>query len=187
MRCSQPGLVVLAVLLISAAPVAAQQETHCEDTFLTDISLSMDQPDGSMQTYSDDCSGESGCSHYFGLRCDEGDEVTVTFCGGGVGASFDSGLSTWSPSGGTFGDQVACSDNACADDQAALAIVMPATDLRIRIGAFEPDNGGEYTLGYQAPASCSIEVIVPVELQSFEVAARSTTSRARDCNSKQGR
>ena len=149
-------------------PISAQQETHCQDTFLTDIGSLMFQPNGSFQTVTRNCSGNPSCDDYFDISCPQGAQLTLTFCSNGGTANFDTGISVWS--GGSFDFQEGCNDDACAGFLSTLVFDVPATgDYRVRIGSQELSEAGSYILAYQAPESCEILGAIPVELQSIEI------------------
>jgi hypothetical protein len=130
--------------------------THCDATFNTDIGPIMDQPNGTTQTVSEDCTGDNGCNDYFDIILAASDPLSLTLCGPNGTANFDTGLSVWSGPPG-FTTQQSCNDDFCGL-QSQLNFVAPAAGTyRVRIGGFG-GSSGSYTLAYTAPSSSTIVV-----------------------------
>ena len=164
--------VAACAVLVSVTPSAAQKpqetpESHCDASYAVDIGPNVTaQPDGTWQTVSGDCTGISGCDHYFDFTCLGGEAVILSFCQMGGTADFDTGLSTWSGAG--FPTQESCNDDTCSLLSEVSWTVPAGGTYRMRVGAFG-GGSGTYTLAYQMPATCTIENAIPAELTEFEV------------------
>lgn len=148
-------------------PVRATPEGEaCDPAFGGDISDLFAGPgSGSWRTVSADCSAVPGCDHYFHLDCPAGELVQASFCHHGGAAAWDTALSAWDPGHGTL---FFCNDDTCGQG-ADMVWPVPSPGLHhVRIGGAGGESG-PYTLAVNIPTNCSVEVVIPVELQSFEV------------------
>ena len=139
---------------------------HCSAIYNTDIGPMMETPDGTIQTVSEDCTGDSGCNDYFDMILAAGDQVFLTFCSSGGTANFDTGLSVWSGPPGFISNR-ACSDDFCAFLSQVTFVASVAGTYRMRIGGFSGASGS-YTLAYSAPLGSTIIGAIPI---CFEVDA----------------
>jgi len=138
----------------------------CEASFGTEIGgLLSGQGSGNWVTVSRDCSATPGCDDFFLLFCPAGELVQASFCHHGGAAAWDTGLSSWGLGQMT---PLFCNDDTCGQG-ADMVWTVPATDsYTVRIGGAGSESG-PYTLAVNIPTNCSVEVLIPVELQTFEV------------------
>jgi hypothetical protein len=138
----------------------------CEASFGADIGGLLAGPGtGTWTTVSRDCSASPGCDDYFHLQCPAGALVQTTFCHHGGSASWDTGLSAWAPGHQTL---LFCNDDACGEQSDMVWTVQSEGLHHVRIGG-AGGASGPYTLAVNIPTNCSVEIVIPVELQSFEV------------------
>lgn len=138
----------------------------CDPALGGDISALLAGPgSGTWMTVSADCTGVPGCDHYFHLDCPAGELVQASFCHHGGAAAWDTALSAWDPAHGTL---LFCNDDTCGQG-ADMVWPVPSPGLHhVRIGGAGGESG-PYTLAVNIPTNCSVEVVIPVELQSFEL------------------
>lgn len=147
-------------------PSASPQGTACEASFGTEIGGPFQGPGtGTWTTVTGDCSATPGCDDFFLLFCPEGELVQASFCHHGGAAAWDTALSAWDPAHGTL---LFCNDDTCGQG-ADMVWPVPSPGLHhVRIGGAGGESG-PYTLAVNIPTNCSVEVVIPVELQSFEL------------------
>ena len=152
-------LAAIAFAAILAMPTPARA-THCNATFNQDIGPGMGQPTGSIQLYSGNCSGSSGCNQYFDITLNAGGAVFLSFCSSGGFASWDTGFSAWDGAGYTA--MRMCVDDTCGL-QTETTFVAPYTGtFRIRVGGWGGSSGA-YTLAWSAPAGSVIGGAGPID------------------------
>ena len=138
----------------------------CQPTLGGDISGLLDgQGSGTWMTVSADCSGTPGCNHYFHLDCPAGELVQASFCHHGGSASWNTALTAVAPN---HQDVLFCNDDSCGQQSDMVWTVPFAGNHHVRIGGANGESG-LYTLAVNIPTNCAVVVVIPVELQSFEV------------------
>jgi hypothetical protein len=140
-------------LAATAAPRPAAAN-HCATNLSRDIGPFMAQPNGSIQYYSNNCTGQSGgCADYFDITLLAGQTLLVTTCSSyGASAAWDTGFAAWN-TGMTTNYQ--CIDDSCGLQTLMTQTAGPTTTYRIKLGGFGTASG-PYTFAYQAPVGAVI-------------------------------
>jgi hypothetical protein len=160
----------LAVLAVSVSMAGNALAEHCDPVFDRDIGPAMvaanGQPSGAIQTFTENCTGTSGCGDYFDINLANAANLFMTFCSNGGTGDFDTGLSIWGPNDPST--LLSCNDDTCGL-LSELAFAAPSTDVyRVRIGGFG-GSSGNYTLAYSANAGSIIAggPVVPVVIPTL--------------------